>query len=276
MPYGILPPMKLREYGSDGPLVLVLHGGPAAVGDVAPVAEGISDSFRVLEPWQRGSGEERLTVVGHIEDLRTLISSYDARPAVVGHSWGAMLALCCAAAYPDLIGPVVLVGCGTFDATTRTRMKEILTARAPNSLQQDLAQARAVATDPGDLFMRCYRLTRDLFVYSKAKPWPEKDEFEPFDAQAHRETWEDMMRLQTDGTYPRAFSTIKSPVLMLHGAYDPHPGIMIRNSLIRFIPHLKYHAWERCGHSPWLERFARGSFFSALKQWLTTNIQKPN
>ena len=37
--------------GSGRPL-LVLHGGPGAVGDPAPVARGLADRFRVLEPWQ--------------------------------------------------------------------------------------------------------------------------------------------------------------------------------------------------------------------------------
>jgi hypothetical protein len=36
-----------------------------------------------------------------------------------------------------------------------------------------------------------------------------------------------MIRLQDHGVYPAAFSAIRSPVLMLHGAVDPHPGRMI-------------------------------------------------
>jgi pimeloyl-ACP methyl ester carboxylesterase len=100
------------------------------------------------------------------------------------------------------------------------------------------------------------------------EPWPEKEEYEPFDERAHEESWGDMMRLQADGTYPKAFSSITSEVLMLHGSYDPHPGPMIHASLRRCIRRLEYRELDRCGHSPWLERFARAEFFSALKQWL--------
>ena len=270
--------MRVREYGNSGPRVLVLHGGPAAVGDVAPVAEGLSDSFRALEPWQRGSEEEHLTVARHVKDLSTLItdSCDDSHPALVGHSWGAMLALCYAATHPNKVGPIVLVGCGTFDSPARHRMKEILAERTTERLQEDLAHAAASTADPGDLFIQTYRLTRDLSVYAQAGPWPDKDEFEPFDARAHSETWEDMIQLQTDGTYPRAFTAIKSPVLMLHGAYDPHPGKMIRDSLLPFVRQLEYRELNRCGHSPWLEQHAKEDFFSILKQWLTVKTNTPS
>jgi pimeloyl-ACP methyl ester carboxylesterase len=77
-----------------------------------------------------------------------------------------------------------------------------------------------------------------------------------------------MVRLQNEGVYPAAFASIKSPVLMLHGAEDPYPGQMIRASLVRYIPQLEYREWNRCGHYPWLEKAARDEFFSVLRNWL--------
>jgi pimeloyl-ACP methyl ester carboxylesterase len=252
--------------------VVVLHGGPAAVGDAAPIARGLSDSFTAIEPWQRGSGEEPLTVARHVEDLRALITGLNSAspPALVGHSWGAMLALCYGASYPNEAGPIVLVGCGTFDDASRARMKEILQERTDRRLQEQLAQVAASASDAADLHIKRYKLTRDLSVYDRAEPWPEKEEFEPLDVRAHAETWGDMMRLVSDGTYPGAFTRIASEVLMLHGDYDPHPGPMIYESLRPYIRTLEYRELNRCGHSPWLERSARSEFFSALKTWLLT------
>jgi hypothetical protein len=56
-------------------------------------------------------------------------------------------------------------------------------------------------------------------------------EVECVDARGHAESWNDMLRLQADGIYPAAFAAIKTPVLMLHGDFDPHPGPLIRASL---------------------------------------------
>jgi pimeloyl-ACP methyl ester carboxylesterase len=235
--------MRVRTYGTGGPLVAVLHGGPAGVGEAAPIARGLADAFLVLEPWQRGSGEEALTVARHVADLHELLRDCGAGapPALVGESWGAMLALAFAAAHPDEAGPIVLIGCGTFDPVARARLQATLQARTDPERRYDF--------DP---------LPRD-------RPDPS---LPPFDERAHRETWADMLRLQESGVYPAAFAAIRSPVLMLHGAYDPHPGEMIRAGLAAHLPRLEYREWERCGHSPWRERLVREEFFAALRGWL--------
>lgn len=262
--------MFVRHYGESGPTVVVLHGGPAAVGDVAPLAAAISGSFHAVEPWQRHSGKEPLTVARHVADLDALVTDLGRHSpvAVVGHSWGAMLALCYAAEHPAKAGPIVLVGCGTFDHASRTRMQATIEERTNDDLQVQMRRASTRATDPADRFTRIFKLTRRLFDYDPAEPYPDREEFEPFDLKGHDETWSDMQRLQDEGVYPNRFAVIDSPVLMCHGAYDPHPGTMIRDSLLPFIPQLEYREIEDCGHSPWIERSARKTFFLAVCEWL--------
>ncbi|MDP6113569.1 MAG: alpha/beta hydrolase [Planctomycetota bacterium] len=81
-----------------------------------------------------------------------------------------------------------------------------------------------------------------------------------------------MLRLQEEGVHPSAFSAIQSPILMLHGRYDPHPGQMIRASLEPYLPQLEYLEWDRCGHSPWVEKFVRNEFFALLREWLVQHL----
>jgi pimeloyl-ACP methyl ester carboxylesterase len=95
---------------------------------------------------------------------------------------------------------------------------------------------------------------------------------EACDAAAHRETWQDMLRLQAAGVYPALFVAIQSPVLMLHGATDPHPGQAIRDGLAPYLPQLEYHQWARCGHYPWLERAVGAKFFARVVAWLTQHV----
>lgn len=262
--------MFVRRYGEAGPLVLVLHGGPAAVGDVAPVAKGISESFCAVEPWQRGSGSVPLTVARHVGDLHELATELggDSPMTIVGHSWGAMLGLCYAAEYPGETGPIVLVGCGTFDQAARSQMQQTIADRMDNDLRGKLRRMSTEFTEPTDRFMPAFKMTRHLFDFDPIDPYPDTEESEPFDIVAHEETWNDMARLQAKGVYPSAFEAIKSPVLMLHGQYDPHPGKMIRDSLLPYIPQLQYHEYEDCGHSPWIEKAAREVFFSDIFEWL--------
>lgn len=265
---GLSEDLKIREYGNSGPVTIVLHGGPAASGEAAPLARGLADSFRVIEPWQRGSGKEPLTVARHVSDLHDIVEARcgGARPALVGESWGAMLALAYAASHPGSAGSVVLIGCGTFDTPSRNRLGEILEARMDNTLRRRIERLGNEFPDPGERLKKTYALMRPLYEYDAVAT--EAEETGPFDLRAHTETWKDMIRLQEAGVYPSAFAAVDVPVLMLHGAYDPHPGRMIRESLEPFLPQMEYREFERCGHSPWLEKNVRDEFFAVLREWL--------
>jgi pimeloyl-ACP methyl ester carboxylesterase len=263
--------LRARRCGGSGPLIIVLHGGPAAVGEAAPLARGLADSFRVIEPWQRGSGSEPLTVARHIADLRDLIEAEGtvAAPALVGESWGAMLALAYGAAHPQGVGPLALVASGTFDKASRARIIETLEERTGDELRERLERLEDEIPDPDNRLKRRYDLLSPLYDYSPICEDEDGGEAAgPFDMRAHTETWTDMVRLQELGVYPAAFSAITSPVLMLHGSYDPHPGQMIRASLEQHIPHLEYREFGRCGHRPWAEKYCRDEFFSVVRDWL--------
>jgi pimeloyl-ACP methyl ester carboxylesterase len=170
-----------------------------------------------------------------------------------------------------MAGPIVLVGCGTFDQASRNRMLSIIKERTDHDLRDRILQASSDAADPADQFIRTFKLTRHLYDYEPVNPYGDEEEFEPFDIRAHEETWNDIRRLLDDGTYPGAFSAIKSPILMLHGNYDPHPGEMIRDSLLAFLPQLEYRGYEACGHCPWIENSVREIFFTDTCEWLEKN-----
>jgi pimeloyl-ACP methyl ester carboxylesterase len=267
------PPLHVRRYGDHGPAVIVVHGGPAACGSAAPLARGLADSFRVLEPWQRGSGGAPLTVVQHVADLHAVIQSCGpgARPALVGESWGAMLVLACAAAHPADVGPLALVGCGTFDLTARAQFQATVAERLGDAGRAALAGLDAAVSDPAERLRRQLALLGPVYDYDPLPPAPADDDTPPFDVAAHEQTWADMLRLQRDGVYPAAFAAIGSPVLMLHGDHDPHPGALIRASLAPHLPQLEYCAWAHCGHRPWHERAVAAEFFAVLRAWLLTH-----
>lgn len=256
--------MRVRRYGDAGPVVVLLHGGPGAPGYMAPVARGLADAFRVVEPFQRGSGDVPLTVAQHVADLQEIMSAQGEPPALLGSSWGAMLALACAAAHPASVARLVLVGCGTFDHAARARLQATIDERCAGALAGSLQQLSAITDADARLRAMAELL---LPVYSHDLDCTQL-ELEGCDARAHDESWNDMLRLQERGDYPAAFAAIEAPVLMIHGAEDPHPGPLIRDSLRPFVAQLEYRELARCGHYPWLERAAREEFFALLRTWL--------
>lgn len=258
--------LKVREYGNPAnPPVILLHGGPGAAGHMAPVARGLADAYRIYEPFQRKSAAEPLTVARHIADLHEVIARYTParRPALLGASWGAMLALAYTATHPDTPGPLILVGCGTFDPVTRTVFQKTVAERTTGAIRAQFKEAERLGGDEG-LRANAKALT-PIYAYDPADmPYEDAE----FDAKGHRETWDDMLRLQAEGSYPAAFAAIEAPVLMLHGSFDPHPGHLTARILQQHIPQLEYHELAQCGHDPWAERTAAGPFFSFVRNWL--------
>ncbi len=253
--------------------MFLLHGGPGAPGYLSPVAQELAKNFHVIEPLQRGSGHETLTVARHIADLHEIVKAHgqNQRPALVGHSWGAMLALAYAAAHPTIASSLVLIGCGSFEPNARKEMNAILEQRTSNELRLRIEQ---LAQEVPDADKRLHMLGKLLLpIYSHQLDQSETEEMD-CDAQAHEETWADMLRLQREGVYPAAFTTISSPIIMLHGKVDPHPGRMIHTSLRPFLPQLEYREWEHCGHYPWLETAVHDEFYTTLRGWLLQQFQR--
>lgn len=242
--------MQFRDHGpTSGAPVVVLHGGPGAIGSAGSLAQLLADPAHVLEPWQRAT-----TVGDHIADLLAFVATHCERlPVLVGHSWGAMLALAFAAAHPASSAALCLIGCGTFDREARSVFDAALAKLLPPGLDELTRDEHFARID------RAYTLD----------PLPEDPLDHPqVDAPANDRSWRDMVRLQDDGTYPAAFASIRVPVLMIHGAEDPHPGELIRASLARTMPQLEYRELAHCSHYPWRERGVRAEFASATRAWI--------
>ncbi|MCZ6835518.1 MAG: alpha/beta hydrolase, partial [Planctomycetota bacterium] len=244
--------MRIRTYGTTGPELILIHGGPGAAGGLHRLAQGLEDSFRVIEPWQRRSGGTPLTVARHVDDLFTTIESkcLESRPVLIGHSWGAMLALAYGATHPEHVGPIVLIGCGTFDPESRHRYQETTKHRMTEEARRRIDQVSQTVMNPDERLRSMATVLLPLYSHDLLDvPVPEE-----CDALGHEETWHDMMRLQSEDVYPAQFRVIRGPVLMLHGRDDPHPGAKIRDTLMGVMPQVEYHEWSHCGHYPWLER----------------------
>ncbi len=262
--------ITVRTYGNSGPPVFVLHGGPGAAGYMAPVARELSSDYRVFEPLQRRSGDIPLTVDQHIADLREVVDACcpGERPALVGSSWGAMLALAFAGVHSDLAGPLVLIGSGTFTVESSREFHRLLAGRVPAEVEARL-EAAANAADP-DAALRA--AAADLDAPYSYELEDLDDSLEWVDARGNQETDRDWNRRRAAGDFPGAFSGVTSPILMIHGVADPHPGRMIRDSLLPVLPQLEYVEIERCGHYPWRERYAREPFYAVLNSWLDNRM----
>jgi len=114
--------LHVRRWGQRGPFIVMLHGLGASGRFWRPIAEGLSDQYRVVAPDLLGFGlspwpNVDYTVEEHLDALDVTLAAeqFDRQPLLlVGHSLGASLALAWAARHPSRCAGLVLIGLPCF------------------------------------------------------------------------------------------------------------------------------------------------------------------
>jgi pimeloyl-ACP methyl ester carboxylesterase len=61
---------------------------------------------------------------------------------------------------------------------------------------------------------------------------------------------------------------IQCPVVAIHGNYDSSPTEGIKEPLSKILKDFRFILLKNCGHTPWIERTAKDSFYKILKNEL--------
>ena len=247
---------NLRSYGRAPFSVGVVHGGPGAAGEMAPVARQLAGRRDVLEPLQTESSLD-----GQIEELRLTVNPNGDLPlTLIGFSWGAWLSYIVAARHPECVSKLILVASGPFEDKYLARLRENRMARltAPQRTEyQSLVAAldNPVLGDPvlGDRDTALARLGTLASRSSQYDPLPdERDESEALEIRGDifQGVWKEAARLRTSGELLALGTRIECPVVAIHGDCDPHPAEGVREPLSRILPDFRFITLENCGHKP--------------------------
>lgn len=257
---------NLRRYGEAPFNVVVVHGGPGAAGEMAPVARRLSSLGGVLEPLQMAT-----TLEGQVEELHEILLKEAALPAIlIGWSWGAWLAYICAARYPETVQKLVLVSSGPFTDEYAEGIMETRLGRLGLADRAEAITLLELMEDP-DADNQDQVLTRfaELVTLADAyDPLPEQDEATEVRYDIYEGVWGDAAELRSSGRLLELGRRMECPVVAIHGDYDPHPAAGVLGTLSYILPEFRFVLLENCGHRPWCERQARDLFFSLLQEEL--------
>jgi proline iminopeptidase len=250
--------------GASGDYVLVLSGGPGEdIRSMQDIADELGKKYRCIMWEQRGTGRSKLprydpstvNFNAYMEDIEALRKHLQAEKfIVVGNSWGMILGLAYAGAYPNAVRAVVTLGSGpiTYEYLG-VFVDNQITRLWPSEIEiRDYWKdpAREAANFDRANFERL-RAATSAYFYDRKKAVQMAMQLDPKDYNFHVPG----AFLKAEGKYdirPK-LRTIAAPVLLLQGrqdlageanVYEAHT--LLSNSTLAFI--------DRCGHMPWLEQ----------------------
>jgi pimeloyl-ACP methyl ester carboxylesterase len=257
---------NLREYGSKPFRIAVIHGGPGAPGEMAPVARELSSLGGVLEPLQTAA-----TLEAQVQELRAVLEGHGDLPVtLIGFSWGAMLSFILTARHPSLVGKLVLIGSGVYEEEYAANIMETRLSRLGEEEREEALSVMESLDDPAvaDKNTPLARLGELMSRADSYDPLPHDSEILECSYDIYESVWEQAREMRSSGELLALGSEIRCPVVAIHGDYDPHPSEGVRVPLSRVLRDFRFILLEECGHCPWIERSARDRFYDILRSEL--------
>jgi len=251
----------------NGPALVCCHGGPGLWDYLEPVAAMVDDLMTVYRYDQRSCGR---STGGPPYDVATAVADLDALRVhwglsqwiVLGHSWGATLALAYGLAHPSRVCALIYFSGTGVDPSWHAEYHANQAALLRPDEQRQLADLRACLStaqgDEYDVIERAYcelawstdiadrtrarELSRQLFVDGLHVNF-----------QVNQVLGKNADRFTQQSILPEQLATLRIPTLVVHGERDPRPARVARQ-LAEIIPSASYVELPRVGHLPWLEQ----------------------
>lgn len=253
-----------RRYGEPPFEIALIHGGPGAPGEMAPVARKLFAYGGVLEPFQTESSLE-----GQVSELKTVLEEEGDPPVtLIGYSWGAMLSFILAARYPYQVKKLILIGCGPFE---KRYAVDIMKTRLSRLSDSEVSEYYQLVRDLEEGFLP--ELEKNGSFKRLGELMTKSDSFDPisydyetlgYNYEIYLGVWNEAEEFRSSGGFLKLRKDIKSPLVVIHGDYDPHPVEGVTKVLSETTLDFKSIILENCGHKPWMERLARDSFYKVL------------
>lgn len=239
---------------------VLIHGGPGAIGSLKNCSEELS---RLTERGIVEALQSQYSIAELIEELYLQIIEYcQEKPTLIGHSWGAWLAVLFAEKYPKLCKNIILVGCPPL---ADKYVKEISLRRLRNlSGEESKIFQRMidnVATDE-DIKKIPSILEKSDNYYLESS---EKLIVDKADNEMYNRIWNEATKLRTNGALLTAFKNIQSKLFLIQGVCDPHPIEGVIKPLEENGISCKTYILEKCGHNPFMEKYAKEKFYDILQ-----------
>src|SRR6266849_1443992 len=261
-----------REIGQGQPII-VLHGGPDFDhGYLLPDLDRLTDAFRLIYYDQRGRGRsadqvlpEEVTLASEIDDLDMVRQHFHLEsPALLGHSWGTILALEYALRHPERVSHMILMNPAPASTSDLAMFRKVYVQKlgADMDRQRELVASAAYKEGDPEAVAARYRLHfkpalerpedyEKLMATMKAAFVRQGKEgivkARAVEDRLMRDTWQ----VDSYDLLPK-LQTLSIPTLVIWGDHDFFP-IEIAAHIEQAIASAKLVTLKDCGHFAYLE-----------------------
>jgi pimeloyl-ACP methyl ester carboxylesterase len=260
---------QFRKYGSEPFHTAIIHGGPGAPGEMAPVARELVSIGGVLEPLQVA-----VTLEGQVGELKAILEKEATLPVtLIGFSWGAMLSFIVAAKHPSLVKKLILISSGPYEEKYTIAIMKIRLGRLGEKEKREAVSLMRVLEDPAvkgndSLLVQLAKLMAGADSYD---PVPHESEVLKYQYDVYQGVWRGANRLRSSGELLELGRKIDCPVVAIHGDYDSHPAAGVEETLSGVLKEFQFILLQKCGHYPWWEKEVRDTFYEVLKKEIRGN-----
>lgn len=257
--------------------IVLCHGGPGYWDTLAPIGDLLVDRAQVVRWDQRGGGRSEhrgpYTVARMIADLDAVRAHHGFETVtLVGHSWGATLALQYALALPERVDQLVYVaGVGLSwdwreEHVARHRAKVAALPRAVSARIGEL-QGRPERSPAQERELDMLTLSIEfadpaaglVHALEQVTPHFVRDPLINPALNAEARTW-------AEADLVRRCQALEVPTLIVDGGLDLRPRWSV-DSLAAALPNARRVVFEAAGHFPWVDE--PGGFALALRGFVT-------
>jgi proline iminopeptidase len=260
-----------RDIGQ-GPPIIILHGGPSFDHHyLLPEMDRLAATFRLIYYDQRGRGKSAanvqpaaVSIQSEMDDLEALRVFFRLESvALLGHSWGGLLAMEYALRYPERVSRLILLNTAPASHDDCVLFVQERDANDPDAVEQ----LRALESRPGfaegdDLEARAvyYRVyfrstvrspeLLDGLIENLRVGWTKES---VLNARAIGDRlWHETYESSEYNLLP-ALTELRIPTLVLHGDYDFVP-VACAAHIAEAIPETRLVVLQDCGHFSYIER----------------------
>lgn len=259
-----------REIGQGLPII-VLHGGPSFDHNyLLPDMDRLADAFRLMYYDQRGRGQSAATGEPATVSIQSEMDDLDAvrahlrleQVALLGHSWGGLLALEYALRHPERVSHLILLNTAPASYDECALFVRERDANAPDAVETLRALESRPEFEEGDpparaeyyrVYFRATLRSPELLDWLMARlqtGWTHEGILQA--SAIGRQLWHETYESPDYNLLP-ALPQLRIPTLLVHGDYDFVP-LACAAHIAEAIPGARLVVLRDCGHFSYLER----------------------